>query len=101
MLLHETRNPKIALFTLYDIKQIFKMGIGEAVFSLDQPNDTHFHSHPFQKMRYGPNRMTNSLLLLTMFHCDYILKMITQRTGISANAPFKQQDVFKYGILRI
>eukprot|EP01084_Bolivina_argentea_P275297 469469_1 len=105
--LKEATNVKDRLFTMNDIKSIFRMQLSSAFFSLDQvmarenTSDPSFYYNPFQQFRFGPNRLIHSDYMATMFFTDYILKMITQSTEISSNIPFKQRKAFDYGFMSV
>lgn len=75
------------LFTMDDIKEIFQSGITSAHFTLDPASDSQEYL-PFQEMKYCPNTLEDTSYLDTMFHCDYLLKMFTCGSEVSANYPF-------------
>jgi hypothetical protein len=53
-------------------------------FSLD-PIDSNYHLHPFQQFRYGPKCLRGTDFLNTLFHTDYIMKVINLIANISKN----------------
>ncbi|CAF3697190.1 unnamed protein product [Rotaria sp. Silwood1] len=82
------RHPEhIALFDSDDVADVFKKGISNAIFSLDQPK-YEFLSHPFQTMKYAPSGLTKTRYLTTLLHTDYLLKFITLGVEINSKWPF-------------
>jgi hypothetical protein len=80
------------LFTLFDLQQMLEKNIGGAIFSLD-PADPNKPYHPFNQMRFSPNRLLESELLNTMLLTDYILKFLTTAQEVQGYYPFDQRPV--------
>lgn len=79
------------LFSKQDIAEILGNSIGQSLFSLDPIDER--KAHPFQAMQFTPARLApapgkQTLLLRTMFHTDYLLKMFTTDVEVSALPPF-------------
>lgn len=88
LLLVVANNKNDALFGSNDVNEVFRRGITQAFFTLDQPNSDLLH-HPFQEMKFGPSSsLANSEYLITLLHTDYLLKMITTGTEVCAIEPF-------------
>jgi tetratricopeptide (TPR) repeat protein len=75
------------LINMDDIQEILCNGITHSAFTLDQP-ETELQSHPFQEMKYGPDSLKNTNYLATLLHADYLLKMFSMGTEVSAKKPF-------------
>ena len=91
------------LFSLDDVYTVLEMGNNErfepALFSLDPPNVTEQHYHPFQQFIYEPESLQNTDFLHTMFETDYLMKSFTIGTEVSAKPPFLQRSC-KDGLLK-
>eukprot|EP01119_Soliformovum_irregulare_P000469 TRINITY_DN10324_c0_g2_i1.p1 TRINITY_DN10324_c0_g2~~TRINITY_DN10324_c0_g2_i1.p1 ORF type:complete len:1043 (-),score=325.15 TRINITY_DN10324_c0_g2_i1:288-3041(-) len=81
----------LGLFNLNDIFDILKSGIDCSVFTLDPPNSELQH-HPFQEMRFLPAELENTRIMKCMFHCDYLLKMMSMGTEVSSVSPFDMRQ---------
>nr|MBA2652060.1 hypothetical protein [Tatlockia sp.] len=80
------------LFTLHDLQQMLEKNIGGAIFSLD-PVDANKPYHPFNQMRFSPERLLECELLNTMLLTDYILKFLTTAQEVQGTYPFDQKSV--------
>lgn len=77
-----------SLFDATDVLDVMTNGIVFAFFTLDPPN-AEYHSHPFHEMRYLPKRLSKiPNYLFTLFHADYLLKMISTGVEICSQQPF-------------
>ena len=61
------------LISAFDLQQLLALQVTSALFSLDQPDADH-RFHPFQKMRFIPERIYYSQLQQSMLDADYLLK---------------------------
>ncbi|MEC7839237.1 MAG: DnaJ domain-containing protein [Chlamydiota bacterium] len=75
------------LFNMSDVEEIISRKITSASFTLDQPDNVHRY-HPFQKMIFEPKVLSGTNHLGTLLHTDYLLKMLTTGTEVSAISPF-------------
>ena len=80
------------LFTLSDLQQMLERNLGGAMFSLD-PVDANKPYHPFNQMRFAPQRLLDSELLNTMLLTDYLLKFLTTGQEVQGYYPFDQRPV--------
>jgi hypothetical protein len=65
--------------------------VGSSFFTLDQA-DVELSSHPFQEMKYAPHHLKHTDFLATLLHADYLLKMFSMGTEVSAKSPFLFRD---------
>lgn len=86
-LLESSDDPKEALFDMEDVTDIMKKGIAGSQFTLDPP-DPQYSYHPFHEMKYAPESIEGTNLLGTLFQTDWLMKMFSLQTEISAKAPF-------------
>jgi hypothetical protein len=70
-----------------DIPDMCTNDITESFFTLNQPY-FELDSHPFQEMKYGPKQLNNTNYLRTLLAKDYLLKMFSMGTEVSAKEPF-------------
>ncbi|CAG2109387.1 unnamed protein product, partial [Medioppia subpectinata] len=91
-----------ALINTTDIDEVLIRGITHGVFSLDPVSDTdHYDYHPFQRLRYSPGAIKDTHYLATLLHADYLLKMFTMGTEVSAHQPFPMRDGYSDAFLSV
>ena len=78
------------LCTYSDLYQVLGLGISNSFFTLEQP-DTKYHYNPYQKMRYFPECISGTDYLGTLFHADYLLKMLSTGYETNGNFPFNRR----------
>lgn len=85
------------LFGWQDVSAALRNGLDVTFFSLDEPRDSkdlgldlmgQCQVHPFNSLRFAPNRMKDTGQLATMFHTDYLLKFFSTGVELSGKAPF-------------
>jgi hypothetical protein len=74
-----------------DVVNALWNGVGSSFFTLDQA-DVELSSHPFQEMKYAPHHLKHTDFLATLLHADYLLKMFSMGTEVSAKSPFLFRD---------
>lgn len=83
----------VGLLSQEDIKTMLQLeseGLGPMIFSLDQPSKNE-QFHPFQEVRYEPEKLKNTPILHTMFETDYLLKSFSTGAEVSSLPPFSQR----------
>lgn len=100
LLLETSTNPMEALFDMGDVVDIMKMGVTGAWFTLDPP-DGKLPYHPFQEMRYMPERLSGTPFLGTMYEADYRLKALSMRQEVSCKAPFEMRNAEDHLLQRL
>ena len=96
----DEKRGRAGLFSLDDVYTLLQMDeFFPAIFSLDPPNATEQHYHPFQQFRYEPETLQNTDFLHTLFETDYLMKSFTLGTEVSSKPPFHQRSC-KEGILK-
>ncbi|CAF1247483.1 unnamed protein product [Didymodactylos carnosus] len=79
------------LFDAQDVLEVMRKGLVYGIFTLDQPN-IEYPSHPFQEMRYGPSKLSDTHYLSTLLHADYLLKMLSTGTEVCSEPPFEMRQ---------
>jgi curved DNA-binding protein CbpA len=75
-------NLRVGALTKEEITFLFQHGYAGSFFSLEQPrkidglDETDMFYHPFQQYIFYPQSWENTDALTTLFHTDYLLKMI-------------------------
>jgi curved DNA-binding protein CbpA len=87
------------LFNWDDILDMCENDITESFFTLNQP-DFELNSHPFQEMKYGPKQLKKTNYLMTLLAADYLLKMFSTGTEVSAKEPFLFRNAYE-GLLKV
>ena len=80
------------LISAFDLQQLLALQVTSALFSLDQPDADH-RFHPFQKMRFIPERIYYSQLQQSMLDADYLLKFFTTGWEVQAKEPFDMREI--------
>ena len=85
----------VGLFSMSDVHAALDLKKDELMpmfFSLDPPKGSRNQRfHPFQEFRYFSENFTDTDLLHTMFHTDYLLKSFSVGTEVSCKPPFNQR----------
>ena len=83
---------RVRLFSRSDIDTVLRLDdkVFPVSFSLDPPSkDQHFH--PFQELRYSPEKLEGTEFLHTLLETDYLLKSFSVGSDVSAKPPFNQR----------
>ena len=83
---------RVGLFSQSDVDTVLRLDdkVFPVFFSLDPPSkDQHFH--PFQKLRYSPEKLEGTEFLHTLLETDYLLKSFSVGSDVSAKPPFNQR----------
>ena len=87
-----TTNGSDAMFDSNDVVEVFQQGLTSCLFTLNQP-DHDLHAHPFQEMLYFSSSLLCTQYCATLLHTDYLLKMFTTGTEVSAKPPFEMRPI--------
>ena len=95
LLVEKSNRRNVGLFSMSDIHTALDLKKDELMpmfFSLDPPKGSRNQRfHPFQEFRYFSENFTDTDLLHTMFHTDYLLKSFSVGTEVSCKPPFNQR----------
>ena len=86
---------KSGLFSRNDVDTILQLEDSDweskpMFFSLDPPSSKE-QFHPFQKLRFHPQKLQNTDYLQTLFETDYLMKSFSIGSDTSAKPPFNQR----------